>query len=214
MWSLSVNLAGRFLYSENLKTGISGYVSEYLNFVVQVANSFSIEIDGQNFSLVEEDQINSVLIDNTSTQSLTFRSDVKPGLNLLPQETRQNIENSLVTKANMPTNNKPLLGTEFRQDLAKVRQNYIPHSISPKILESHFDNVHATTNSNLINVVSDIHICDGKLPLFNKNFNIYVGDISDSNVTDETIKGIYVIGNHELADVLPVNRNKRNREWE
>lgn len=51
-------------------------------------------------------------------------------------------------------------------------------------------------------MTSDSHSLSGELPFKNKNFNILVGDISNSHVKNNQIKGIYVIGNHEIIDSL------------
>lgn len=180
--ALSANLAGKFLFSENVKTGISEYVSEYLRFFIKLSKSLPIMFNGKNIQLLE---------------------------------TKQSIENSIVVvKQSMPINNKPILRSEFGRELSEVRKNYIAHSVNPKELEQYFENVLSIENTNLVNVVSDIHTKDGKLPLINKNFNILVGDISDSYITNEEIRGLYVIGNHELVDVLPDSDSKEDEQWE
>lgn len=66
----------------------------------------------------------------------------------------------------------------------------------------------------MVNVVSDSHTTDGEFPFVNKNFNVLVGDMSDSHVTSEDIKGLYVIGNHDLIDVLPITTDKKHEQWE
>ncbi|MGX7148407.1 metallophosphoesterase [Enterococcus ureasiticus] len=209
--ALSANLAGKFLYSENMKTGISGYVSEYLNFVVQLTQTLPIMTDGKSIRLLE-----SVLQDSSiSDRHLTFESDIKPALELLPQGVKQSIEHSIVIgKQSIPATNKLLLRSEFGQELSEVRKNYVAHSVDPRELEQYFENVLPTENTNLVNVVSDVHVSNGKLPFMNKNFNIIVGDLADSPIVDENIEGVYVIGNHELANVLPKSDVKGNKEWE
>ncbi|EOL43443.1 metallophosphoesterase family protein [Enterococcus caccae] len=209
--ALSANLAGKFLFSENVKTGISGYVSEYLNFVVQLTQTLPIITDGKNVQLLKSDIPKSVVSDTY----LTVDSAIEQGLELLPQEVKQTIESSIVVaKQAAPVKSKLLLRSEFGKELAEVRENYVAHSVDPRELEPYFKNVLPTENTNLINVVSDIHTTDGELPFTNKYFNVFAGDISDSSVVNNDIKGLYVIGNHELAAVLPKSQNIENEEWE
>lgn len=208
--ALSANLAGKFLFSENVKTGISGYISEYLKFVVQLTQALPLMTDGKNIRLLESVMQNSAL----SANHLTFESDITSALSLLPQEVKQTIENSIIIGIQtIPTNNKLLLRSEFGKELSEVRQNYVAHSVDPRELEQYFENVLPTENPNLVNVVSDVHATDEKLPFTNKNFNIIVGTSEDSPIVDEEIKGLYIIGNHELSDVLPKSQSKENEEW-
>ncbi|ALS03291.1 metallophosphoesterase [Enterococcus silesiacus] len=209
--ALSANLAGKFLFSENMKTGISGYVSEYLKFIVQLTQTLPLKSDGKNIQLVSSN-LQGVL---PSDKQLSLESDIKLGLNLLPQEVKQTIKQSIAaTKQAIPANNKLLLRSEFGKELSKVRKNYVAHSVDPREIEQYFENVLPTENTNLVNVVSDIQTIDGKLAFTNKHFNILAGDISDSRVVNEDIEGLYVIGNHDLVDILPKDQNKKGKEWE
>ena len=207
---LSANLAGKFLFSENVKTGISGYISEYLTFVVQVANSLPLMINGKEVQLldtVEQDQLKI-------EQGLSIHSDIESGLSLLPQEVKQGVENALVsTEAVQLINTQPLLRSQYGEELSRTRENYVAHSVHPDEAEKYFKNVHSTENRNIINVVSDIHAKEGKLPFINRNFNVLVGDVSDSHVEDSEIEGLYVIGGHELVDVLPETTDRTDEEW-
>lgn len=63
---LSANLAGKFLFSENLKTGIAGYVAEYLKFAVQLTTSLPVMIDGKSIRLLEADLSTNSSIDRSS----------------------------------------------------------------------------------------------------------------------------------------------------
>lgn len=210
---LSANLAGKFLFSENIKTGISEYISEYLNFVVQLTHSLPIMTDGRNAQFLETSKTS--LMNQPTQPVLSYQSDITPGLELLPQAVNQSIKNSIVlANQTMPVRSKPLLRSEFGQELAEVRKNYVAHSVHPGELEGYFENVHSADNSNLINVVSDMHSLNGQLPFINRHFNILAGDASDSRVHDEEIRGIYTIGNHDLVDVLPETRNFDDPEWE
>ncbi|MDT2524195.1 metallophosphoesterase family protein [Enterococcus raffinosus] len=208
---LSANLAGKFLFSENIKTGIAGYISEYLNFVVQVANSLPLMIDGKEVQLLETVEQDQQLIE----QTLSIHSDIDSALSLLPSEVKQGIENALVSaNATGVINTQPLLRSEYGEELSRLRENYIAHSVHPDEAEKYFQNVHSTENRNLINVVSDIHTKEEKLPFLNRHFNILAGDVSDSHLRDEEISGIYMIGGHELIDVLPETANQTDSHWE
>ncbi len=182
--ALSANLAGKFLYSENVKTGISEYVSEYLKFTVELSTSLPLEITGEKIQLLETEQ---------------------------SSETETSL---VIAQPSVPVINKPILRSEFGKELTEVRKKYTAHSIHPKKLEQYFENVHSGENANLVNVVSDIHAVDGKFPIINENFNILAGDISNSNITNDDIKGIYVIGNHDLIDILPDSDNRDDQQWE
>lgn len=207
--ALSANLAGKFLFSENAKTGIAGYISEYLNFVVSLANSLPLMIDGKDVKLL--DKRAPVLIDN----SLTIHSDIKPALTRLPQAVRSGIENALIAAGEPAVvNTAPLLRSKYGDELSRVRENYVAHSVSPNEAEKYFKNVHSTENRHLVNVVSDIHAMDGKLPFTNRHFNILAGDISDSHVKDDEVAGLYVIGGHELVDVLPESSDQSTELWD
>lgn len=208
--ALSANLAGKFLFSENIKTGISGYVSEYLNFVVELTQALPIMTDGKSIQLLETDNQD----DFVSAKHLMLGSDIKPALALLPQDVKQAIERSIaVEKQAVPAHNKLLLRSEFGTELSEVRKNYVAHSVDPRELEQYFENVLPTENNNLINVVSDIHTTDGERAFTNDHFNILAGDILGSDAVSKDIKGLFVIGNHELVNVLPKNQNLEDGEW-
>lgn len=207
---LSANLAGKFLFSENVNTGISEYVYEYLRFVVQLTSTLPITTDGKKIKITEPNLIENTFSTNGNKGAfLTYQSAIDPGLILIPQEVKVSSEKSFIgDKHSLSLRNTPILKSKSGKELTEVKKNYIPHSIHPKDTEKYFEKVLSTENANLLNVVSDIHSLDGKFPFVNKNFNILAGDISNSQVTNKDIEGIYVIGNHELIDVLPNNRKK------
>ena len=210
---LSANLAGKFLFSENAKTGISAYVSEYLNFVVQLTKVLPIMTDGRTIQFLENS--GQELIETEMSSCLTIASDIEGALALLPQEVKQKLENSLMhTESLVDTSTQPLLRSEVGQELSDVRKNYTAHSMNPKELEKYFEDVHATDNANQVNVVSDVQTNNGKLPFTNAYFNIFAGNMSDSHATDDEIQGLYVLGNHDLVDVIPDNRNKVGEQWD
>lgn len=213
---ISANIAGKFLFSENVHTGISEYVSEYLNFIVQLTNSLPISTDGKRVELLEINQLERDFSNNRNKDDfLTYRSDINPALSFMPQELKISLENSIIiAKQSQPVKVNPILRSKLGKEISDLRKNYIPHSVHPKNTEKYFENVLSTENTNLLNVISDVHSNDGKLPFINKNFNILVGDISDSKVTNGDIKGLYVIGNHELVDVLPSSRQElQAKKW-
>lgn len=212
---LSANLPGKFLFSENMKTGISAYVSEYLNFVVQLTKVLPIVTDGRTIQFMENDEQKQIVIETEMSSRLTIASDIQPALALLPQEVKQKIEKSLTYKEVLAdTNIKPILRSIDGKELTEVRNKYTVHSVDPKKLEKFFKDVHATNNMNHINVVSDIQTTNGKLPFTNPYFNIFAGNISDSHAIDNEIQGLYVLGNHDLVDVIPDNRNKKGEQWD
>ncbi|MGX7125482.1 metallophosphoesterase [Enterococcus viikkiensis] len=206
---LSANLAGKFLFSENLKTGISGYLSEYLNFVIQATNALPLMIDGGNVRLLDSTEPDPLLLEN----NLSIHSNIETALALLPQEVKQGIENALQLTNQPLINTQPLLRSEYGKELTHLRENYIAHSVHPDELAQSFENVHSAENRNLINVLSDIHATEGQLPFVNRNFNILAGDVSDSKVENQEIAGIYVIGMHELLDVLPESADTTTNDW-
>lgn len=207
--ALSANLAGKFLFSENKKTGIAGYISEYLNFAVSLANSLPLMIDGNDVKLLDT-QV-PLSIDN----SLSIHSDIEPALTRLPEEVQSGIKNALVVADEaVVVNTEPLLRSKHGEELSRVRENYVAHSVPPDEAEKYFKNVHSTENRHLINVVSDVHAKDGKLPFINRHFNILAGDISDSHISDDEVAGLYVIGGHELVDVLPGILDRSAEPWD
>lgn len=211
---LSANLAGKFLYSENLKTGISAYLAEYIKFVIDVTQTLKISTDGRRVhvldsdhgQMTEEEQGKLGLV-------LTKESDISKGLARLPEVLRRDIQRVLDTKA-IPSYTQPLLRSRVGNEIANTRKNYVAHSRSPETLEQYFENVLPIENSHQVNVVSDSHGMTGKLPFKNDHFNILVGDVSDSQVSDHEITGIYVIGNHDLADILANSETRMKPKWD
>jgi len=196
---LSANLPGKFLYDVNQNTGITGYLIEFLKFVIKTTRELPIATDGEKVSLVDNFK-NGELTDSIYGQ-VYFSSYSMPNLNLLPEKTQTEIGKELMTMDNFVVDStKPMLRSDVGAALKNVRDNYIAHSIPPSILEPMFTKVLSTSNENLINVVSDIHSSDGKIPFKNEHFNILAGDLSDSVARDVNMSGIIVIGNHELSD--------------
>ncbi len=145
-------------------------------------------IDGKDVQLLDAVEQDQLLID----KGLTIYSDIELALSLLPQEVKQGVEHALaVTDSAQMVNTQPLLRSQYGEELSRTRENYVAHSVHPDEAEKYFKNVHSAENRNLINVVSDIHAQDGKLPFVNRHFNVLVGDVSDSHVQDEEIEGIY-----------------------
>ena len=214
---LSANLAGKFLHSENRKTGISPYLAEYLKFVVEVTQNLPISTDGKNVHLLDsayEQTKDNVYLEQSKNLALSSQSDLEVGLENLPVPLKVEIENIQIAEPIKEGMTKPLLKSNVGNQLRNLRKNYVAHSQNPKDLEQYFENVHSTENNNKINVISDIDSQDGKLPFSNPNFNILVGNISDSVVSDSKIQGIYVIGNHELADILSEQKIFSKSQWD
>ncbi len=207
---LSANLAGKFLFSENMNTGISEYISEYLKFVILLTTTLPITTNGKEIKILESNSSKSTFYNNNSKDKfLTYQSDINASLILIPQEVKMNSEKMVIDeKHSLSLRNMPILRSKSGKEITEIRKKYIPHSVHPNQTEQYFENVLSTENTNLVNVVSDIHSLNGQFPFINNNFNILVGDISDSQVSNKDIEGLYVIGNHELIDVLPNNRKK------
>lgn len=206
---LSANLAGKFLFSENRKTGISGYLSEYIAFIIQLTQSLPVMTDGKQIQLIETSALKEELAENM----LSEQSNIQLAVESLPQQMKSKIECALMITNQSPGTLTPILRSKAGKELSEVRKNYVAHSVPPKELEQYFENVLPTENTNKINVVSDIHAIDGKLPFVNKAFNILAGDLPDSHMTDETICGISVLGNHDLKAALP-NEPAQNQQWQ
>ena len=178
---LSANLAGKFLFSENVNTGISEYVYEYLKFVVQLTRTLPITTNGKKVKLLESKMLENTFSTNINKgEFLTYHSAINPELILMNQEEKINLKRSVsAEKRSLDLKNKPILRSESGKEIAELKKNYIPHSVHPKHTEKYFEKVLSKENTNLLNVVSDIHSLDGKFPFINKSFNILAGDISD-----------------------------------
>ncbi len=210
---LSANLPRKFLYYVNLNTGITGYLIEYLKFVIEATRELPIATDGERVTLIENFKNNELTNSIYGQVYLSNYSNLN--LNLLPDKTQIEISKELMAVDNYMTSvSTPMLRSEVGTALQKVRKNYIAHSIDPRLLDPMFENVLPTHNDNLINVVSDIHSVDGYLPFQNDNFNILAGDISDSVVKDERINGVIVIENHELSDIVSLKNDNRFLEFQ
>ncbi|MDQ0362109.1 metallophosphoesterase family protein [Breznakia pachnodae] len=206
---LSANLPGKFLYDVNQNTGITGYLVEFLKFVVESTIELPIATDGERVNLVENFK-NGELINSVYAQAYISSYSI-PHLSLLPAKSQIEIKKELMTVENSAVDlYKPMLRSNVGIALSNVRKNYVAHSIHPSTLEPLFTNILMTRNNNLINVVSDIHSINGKIPFQNDNFNIIAGDLSDSVVEDMNMEGIIVIGNHELSNIVNNDTEKES----
>ncbi|MGR8861830.1 metallophosphoesterase [Leuconostoc citreum] len=204
---LSANLPGKFLYDVNLNTGITGYLVEFLKFIIETTSELPIATDGERVIPIENVENNELTTSGYHHEYISSYS--KPNFNLLPNKTQNDISEVLMTlNTERVSVSKPMLHSQVGEELKRLRKNYIAHSISPSLLEPMFKNVLPTRNNNSINVVSDIHSLNGKLPFENDNFNILVGDLSDSFVENPSINGLIVIGNHELSDIITLKNNE------
>lgn len=216
---LSANLAGKFLYDVNQNTGITGYLVEFLKFIMETTSELPIATDGEKVNLLKN--FKNGELTNSIYGQVYISNYSEPHLSLLPEKVQNEMSKKLMNvDSYIVDSSKPMLRSKVGSALDKVRKNYIAHSITPSYLEPMFTNVLSTKNENLINVVSDIHSTDGKIPFQNANFNILAGDLSDSVVSDVDMKGIIVIGNHELSDIANINTEQetefddyRNEYW-
>src|SRR5690625_4327686 len=149
---ISANIAGKFLFSENVNTGISAYISEYINFVIQLTESLPITTDGKSVKLLETNLVKRFIANNsTKDKFLTHKS----ALSLIPQKVKTSLENSEGNASQSLTlKDMPILRSSRGEEITKARKNYIPHSVHPKETEKYFENVHSIENRNLLNVVS------------------------------------------------------------
>lgn len=205
---LSANLAGKFLASENAKTGIAGYVLAYLNFLLKLTPILPIATNGKTIELLAPVATNTT--PQLLPQTFSAHSDVTHALTLLPQ-VRQVTERSHLPATR--TQAAPLLRSQYGKELTAVRKNYVAHSVKPAKLEGYFEKVLTNENTNGINVVSDLHLSNGPIPFKNQQFNILAGDLTDAPITSAALAGIYVLGNHELVAALPTETSSP-AEWE
>lgn len=205
---ISANIAGKFLYSENQKTGISAYLSEYIKFIFTIMRQFPIATDGKQIELIDT---GNQKIDDTKL--LTPQSDISQGFAQLP-ENLQNDLSEVYSENELMVLNKPILRSEQGAALKQLREGYQAHSIHPNELTNYFDNVLPTESYNQINVVSDIHSARSYLPFTNKNFNIIAGNIFGARISDTEITGAYVIGNHDLEAVFKDEKEIKEARWD
>lgn len=174
---LSATLPYKFLYHFNLKTGIHGYIKEWLIFLGETVKQVPVTLEGSRPMLLEEKSKGKI---NQEDYALVLAANMK-GLTLRKSE----------------------LSTTQLNELMTIRKDYKPQSKHPSEIAQYFDIVHPNKTDNLINVVSDIHSTMANIPLESPNFNIIAGDLVDGlsevTVQNQDLKGIAVIGNHDIV---------------
>ncbi|UDM79891.1 metallophosphoesterase family protein [Vagococcus fluvialis] len=174
---LSATLPYKFLYHFNLKTGIHGYIKEWLIFLGETVKQVPVTLEGSRPMLLEEKSKGKI---NQEDYALVLAANMK-GLTLRKSE----------------------LSTTQLNELMTIRKDYKPQSKHPSEIAQYFDIVHPNKTDNLINVVSDIHSMMANIPLESPNFNIIAGDLVDGlsevTVQNQDLKGIAVIGNHDIV---------------
>lgn len=174
---LSATLPYKFLYHFNLKTGIHGYIKEWLIFLGETVKQVPVTLEGSRPMLLEEKSKEKI---NQEDYALVLAANMK-GLTLRKSE----------------------LSTTQLNELMTIRKDYKPQSKHPSEIAQYFDIVHPNKTDNLINVVSDIHSTMASIPLESPNFNIIAGDLVDGlsevTVQNQDLKGIAVIGNHDIV---------------
>lgn len=174
---LSATLPYKFLYHFNLKTGIHGYIKEWLIFLGETVKQVPVTLEGSRPMLLEEKSKEKI---NQDDYALVLAANMK-GLTLRKSE----------------------LSTTQLNELMTIRKDYKPQSKHPSEIAQYFDIVHPNKTDNLINVVSDIHSTMASIPLESPNFNIIAGDLVDGlsevTVQNQDLKGISVIGNHDIV---------------
>lgn len=209
---LSANLASKFLYSENLKTGTSAYILEYIQFILELIHTMPVSTNGVSVNILKMNTRNQVVLVENTDVFLNYQSNITQGVNRLPHIIKTQLK-SLEQGREMVNPYKPVLRSESGNEIVNIRKNYTAQSIHPKFIEHYFDNVLPIENNHKINVVSDVHSLTGKVPFKNTNYNILCGDISNSDVTDSKIKGLYIIGNHELSDII-MKVDREDSKWD
>src|SRR5699024_8166999 len=81
---LSANLAGKFLYDVNQNTGITGYLVEFLKYVIETINELPIATDGERVKLLENFK-NGELTNSVYSQ-VYISNYSEPHLSLLPEK--------------------------------------------------------------------------------------------------------------------------------
>ncbi|MBO0487971.1 metallophosphoesterase family protein [Vagococcus fluvialis] len=174
---LSATLPYKFLYHFNLKTGIHGYIKEWLIFLGETSKQVPFTLEGNRPMLLEEKSKEKI---NQEDYALVLAANMK-GLTLRKSE----------------------LSTTQLNELMTIRKDYKPQSKHPSEIAQYFDIVHPNKTDNLINVVSDIHSTTANIPIESPNFNIIAGDLVDGlsevTVQNQDLKGIAVIGNHDIV---------------
>lgn len=189
---LSATLPYKFLYQFNMKTGIHGYINEWLTFLKQTKETLPLSIGSTQQLLIEE---NNSLTDAYNTELALL--EVPYGLTLRKSELSQAQLTELMT----------------------IRKDYKAHSKHPSEIQEYFDLVHPNRTDNLINVVSDIQSNTGELLLESPNFNILAGNLIHEKtvhppIPNDLLKGIAVIGNHDIVQCVKQNSKKYSKEWQ
>ncbi|MFW3538306.1 metallophosphoesterase [Vagococcus fluvialis] len=174
---LSATLPYKFLYHFNLKTGIHGYIKEWLIFLGETVKQVPISLEVNRPRLIEGNSQKKV---NQEDYGLVLTGEMR-GLTLRKSE----------------------LSIAQLNELMTIRKDYKPQSKHPSEIAQYFDIVHPNKTDNLINVVSDIDSTTANIPLESPNFNIIVGNLVDKlsevTVKNHDLKGIAVIGNHDIV---------------
>lgn len=188
---LSATLPYKFLYQFNMKTGIHGFINEWLRFLKHTQETFPLSIDLDKPLLIEE--INQK---GTSNRTELALLEIPYGLTLRKSELSQ----SQLT------------------ELMAIRKDYKAHSKHPREIQEYFDLVHPNRTDNLINVVSDFQSKTGELLLESPHFNIFVGNLvhessTSSHLMNTRLKGIAVMGNHDIVQLVRAHPHYFSKEW-
>lgn len=169
---LSATLPYKFLYDLNEKTGIHGYIDEFIKFIQNDLAVLPLQIESHSIYLLED----------------------------ASQERVQTSNLSLTSGVSLTKLRKSDLTMGQHDELSQIRKNYRAQSTPPQQLKKYFVKANTKQTSAKINVVSDLHATRGKIELKSPHFNIIAGDLSNSYATDESLNGIAVIGNHDILE--------------
>lgn len=190
---LSASLDQKFIFDNVKNNGILGYIHCYIQFILNSIHRLPISTNGRFITL-------------------SFQKNI--GLSKLNNPNKQN---TLLLLEN--ENEKPIILTthDDKNYRKESRNNYKAHSIHPLKLKQYFTNPLPIENDNIINIISDIHSITGKLPFINNNYNILVGDVFDKIMGNSDLKGIFIIGNHDLwwssASSSANKKEYTNTQW-
>ena len=188
---LSATLPYKFLYQFNMKTGIHGFINEWLRFLKQTKETFPLSIEVGKPLLIEEKNQKG-----TSNRTELALLEVPYGLTLRKSELSQG----------------------QLTELMAIRKDYKAHSKHPREIQEYFDLVHPNRTDNLINVVSDFQSKTGELLLESPHFNIFVGNLvhessTSSHLMNDKLKGIGVMGNHDIVQLVKAHPHNFSSEW-
>lgn len=208
---LSASLPEKFLYYKNKETGIYQYIYQFAKFIINLTYELPVMISNNNILLIENSYGGKDCFINKNNIQFSEQTIEK---NYLDYNKNYNLK-TIISNFNAFDYSKPIIKSEIKDEILEINKNYKSHSLHPFELRNEYENCLNIENNNLINIVSDIHIgYEQKIPFVNKHFNILAGDIIDTKIYDKNIKGIWIIGNHEISTLVKSEWIEfKNKRW-